>query len=76
MCEAYIEDAPDDIPQSESDVVTPEEEKSKRENPLRKLIDRLRREKWAWEEESEQKNPRRGCRKRKASEKTHPGSLS
>ena len=33
MCEAHIQDAPDDIPQSESDVVTPEEERSKRENP-------------------------------------------
>ena len=37
MCEAHIQDAPDDIPQSESDVVTPEEEKSKQKNTNRKL---------------------------------------
>lgn len=33
-------------------------------------------EKWVRREISKQKNPRRGCRKRKASEKTHSGSLS
>ena len=33
MCEAHIQDAPDDIPQSDSDVVTPEENKSKQETP-------------------------------------------
>ena len=76
MCEAYIQDAPDDIPQSESDVVTPEEEKSKRESPPWKLIVGLRGEKWAWRESGKRKNPRCGRRKRKASQKTHSGSLS
>ena len=52
------------------------EEKSKRENPLRKLVARLRREKWAWREIGKRKKPRRGRRKREASEKTHFGSLS
>ena len=33
-------------------------------------------EKWVRREISKQKNPRRGRRKRKASEKTHSGSLS
>ena len=32
MCEAHIQDASDDIPQSDSDVVTPEQKKSKKEN--------------------------------------------
>lgn len=37
MCEAHIQDASDDIPQSDSDVVTPEEEKSKLEKPKQKI---------------------------------------
>lgn len=36
MCEAHIQDASDDISQSDSDVVTPEEEKSKLEKPKQK----------------------------------------
>ena len=39
---------------------------------LRKLVD----SKWAWREIGKRKNPRRGRRKREASEKTHSGSLS
>ena len=52
MCEAHIQDAPDDIPQSDSDVVTPEENKNKRESPPWKLIEQSRNENWAWEHES------------------------
>ena len=55
MCEAHIQDAPDDIPQSESDVVTPEEERSKRENPLWKIIVRIRREKCVYERKRKRK---------------------
>ena len=33
MCEAHIQDASDDIPQSDSDVVTPEQKKSKKIHP-------------------------------------------
>ena len=33
-----------------------QEERSKPERPLRKLIDRSRGEKWAWEEENKRKN--------------------
>lgn len=36
MCEAHIQDALDDISQSDSDVVTSEEEKSKLEKPKQK----------------------------------------
>ena len=36
MCEAHIQDAPDDIPQSDSDVVTPEQKKGKQEKPKQK----------------------------------------
>ena len=50
-------------------------EKSKRKNTKRKLVGVCRGEKWAREEESEQKNSRCGRRKRKASWKTHSGSL-
>ena len=35
----------------------------------------LGRKKWAWRESGKRKNPRRGRRKREASEKAHPGSL-
>ena len=38
---------------------------------LCKLVD----SKWAWREIGKRKNPRRGRRKREASEKAHPGSL-
>jgi len=38
---------------------------------LCKLVD----SKWAWRESGKRKNPRRGRRKREASEKAHPGSL-
>ena len=30
MCEAHSQNAPDDIPQSESDVVTPEQKKKRK----------------------------------------------
>lgn len=50
--------------------------KSKRENTKQKLVGVCREENWAWEEESEQKNPRCGCRRREASRKAHSGSLS
>ena len=33
MCEAHIQDAPDDIPQSESDVVTPVEKEKQARKP-------------------------------------------
>lgn len=36
MCEAHIQDAPDDISQSDSDVVTPEQKKSKKEKTKKK----------------------------------------
>ena len=52
MCEAHSQNAPDDIPQRDSDVVTPEENKNKRENPIRKLIEQSRNENRAWEHES------------------------
>ena len=49
--------------------------KSKLENPPWKLIDLLRGENWARREISKRKKPQRGRRKRKASKKTHSGSL-
>ena len=52
------------------------EEKNKRESPLWKLIDMLKRENWVWEGRSKRKNPQCGRGRRKASEKTHFGSLS
>ena len=61
MCEAHIQDAPDDIPQSDSDVVTPEENKSKQETPPRKLIVQSRNGNWARKQENKRENPRHGC---------------
>ena len=55
--------------QAEKPAAWVQEEKSKQKSPPWKLIDRLRREKWAWREKGKRKNPRRGRRKRKASKK-------
>ena len=62
--------------QAEKPTAWVQEEKSKQEKPSRKLVARLWRKKWARREAGKRKNPRRGRRKREASEKTHPGSLS
>ena len=62
--------------QAEKPTAWVHEKKNKREGPLWKLVARLWRKKWAWREIGERKNPRRGCRKREASEKTHSGRLS
>ena len=51
-----------------------QEEKNKRENPPRKLIDGERRKNWACGVSNERKNPWRGFGERKASEKTQTGN--
>lgn len=58
MCEAHSQNAPDDIPRSDSDVVTPEENKSKQENPSWKLIVQFWNKNWVWEQKSSRENPR------------------
>ena len=56
--------------QAEKPTTWGEEERSKPKRPPRKLMVRLRREKWARREIGRRKNPRRGRGKRKTSRKT------